>query len=65
MATFELCDYCKDELQALWAINVGRMTVHMYSNISELVKLRGFVEEMIIDLEKIKDEKLKKMGIKK
>jgi hypothetical protein len=54
---FEICDYCKDNIQALWAISVGRATFHMYSNLSELLVLRKTVDEMIEGLEKIKKEK--------
>jgi hypothetical protein len=57
MNPFEICDYCKDNLQVLWAISVGRLTVHMYSNLSELIELRDKVDEMIDGLEKIKKEK--------
>jgi hypothetical protein len=55
--TFEICDYCREEMQALWAIEVGRMTVHMYSNLSELYHLRETVDEMIEGLEQIQKEK--------
>ena len=55
--TFDICDYCRDNIQALWAINVGRMTVHMYSNLSELLVLRETVDIMIENLEQIKKEK--------
>jgi len=44
-------------MQALWAITVGRATFHMYSNLSELYRLRETVDEMIIALEKIQKEK--------
>ena len=55
--TFEICDICKEEMQALWAIEVGRVTFHMYSNLSELYRLRETVDEMIIALEQIQKEK--------
>ena len=68
MGTFDICDYCKDELQALWSINVGRATFHMYSNLSELISLRNTVDEMIENLEDIlkeKNEETKKRRNKK
>lgn len=57
--TFDICDYCKDNLQVLWAITVGRATFHLYSNLSELYVLRETVDEMIKELEKIKEQKIK------
>jgi hypothetical protein len=57
--TFDICDYCNEEMQALWAITVGRATFHLYSNLSELYKLRETVDEMIIELEKIQEKKRK------
>jgi len=61
--TFEICDYCKENLQALWAISIGRATFHMYSNLSELITLRKTVDIMITELEKIaKEEKAKFKG---
>jgi len=57
--TFDICDYCQDTLQVLWAITVGRATFHMYSNLSELYILRETVDKMIKELEKIKEEKIK------
>lgn len=56
--TFDICDYCKEEMQALWAISVGRATFHLYSNLSELYCLRETIDEMIIALEKIQKEKV-------
>jgi hypothetical protein len=44
-------------MQALWAIEVGRATFHMYSNLSELYRLRETVDEMILALEQIQKEK--------
>jgi hypothetical protein len=55
--TFEICDICKEEMQALWAIEVGRATFHLYSNLSELYRLRETVDEMILALEEIQKEK--------
>jgi hypothetical protein len=55
--TFEICDVCREEMQALWAISIGRATFHMYSNLSELYRLREKVDEMIEALEKIQREK--------
>ena len=55
--TFEICDICKEEMQALWAIEIGRATFHMYSNLSELYRLRETVDEMILGLEAIQKEK--------
>lgn len=55
--TFEICDICREEMQALWAIEVGRMVVHMWSNLSELYRLRETIDEMIEGLEKIQKEK--------
>jgi hypothetical protein len=57
MDPFEICDVCKETMQALWAISVGRMTVHMYSNLSELYNLRETVDQMILELEQIQKEK--------
>ena len=55
--TFDVCDYCKEEMQVLWAISIGRATVHLYSNLSELYSLRDTVDEMIENLEAIQKEK--------
>ena len=55
--TFEICDVCKEEMQALWAIEVGRATFHLYSNLSELYRLRETVDTMILELEQIQKEK--------
>jgi hypothetical protein len=57
--TFEICDYCKEEMQVLWAIEIGRATFHMYSNLSELYRLREVIDEMITGLEQIQREKTK------
>jgi hypothetical protein len=59
MDPFEICDYCKETMQALWAISVGRATFHMYSNLSELYQLRETVDEMIAALEETQKEKAK------
>lgn len=63
--TFDICDICREEMQALWAIEVGRMTVHMYSNLSELYRLRETVDEMIKGLEDIQKEKQKEADERK
>lgn len=55
--TFEICDICKEEMQALWAVQVGRATFHLYSNLSELYTLRETVDEMILGLEEVQKEK--------
>lgn len=52
-------------MQALWAIEVGRMTVHMFSNLSELYRLRETVDEMIGKLEEIQKEKQKEADDRK
>ena len=57
--TFEICEVCKEEMQALWAVEVGRTTFHMWSNLSELYRLRETVDEMIKGLEDIQKEKSK------
>lgn len=62
---FDICDYCKDTLQVLWAITVGRATLHLYSNLSELYVLREKIDEMINALEKIKEEKIKERDKRK
>jgi RNAse (barnase) inhibitor barstar len=65
---FDICDYCADNLQALWAISSGRFTFHMYSSLSELYCLRETVDKMIQELEQIKkekDEKSKELRKKK
>ena len=54
---FDICDYCKENLQVLWGISVGRMTVNIYSNLSELYNLRDTVDKMIDGLEKLRKEK--------
>lgn len=63
--TFEVCDICREEMQALWAISVGRATFHMYSNLSELYTLRETVDEMIKNLEEIQKEKKKEAVMRK
>lgn len=65
MDPFEICDYCKETMQALWAIEVGRATFHMYSNLSELYHLRETVDQMIIALEEIQKEKAIEAKIRK
>lgn len=57
MGTFEICDVCKETMQALWAIEIGRATFHLYSNLSELYDLRETIDRMILDLEAIQKEK--------
>jgi len=60
MGIFDICDYCRERLQVLWSINIGRLTIYLYNNLSELIELRRVVDEMMEELQKIIDEEKKK-----
>lgn len=62
---FEICDFCREQMQVLWAIEIGRATFHMYSNLSELYSLRETVDQMIDGLEKIQKEKKEEVEIRR
>lgn len=62
---FEICDVCKEDMQALWAIEIGRATFHLYSNLSELYRLRETVDTMILELEQIQKEKVEEARLRK